>query len=111
VLGVNRNVYHVRHHGVTESGDTISLNDAFLTMYPTSDASRVLADYLDGVDIAGGTGRFDGAKGIISSGFGGADLNLGQITLRYPGTICFHPSPASRWAGSTRTLRRPARHS
>jgi hypothetical protein len=48
-------------------------------------------DYLDGVDITGGTGRFDGVKGHISSGFGGADFNLGQITSRYAGTICFHP--------------------
>jgi hypothetical protein len=90
VLGVNGNIYHVRHHWVTESGDTIFLNDAFLTTYPTPDPNRVLADYLEGVDITGGTGRFDGAKGRISSGFGGADLNLGQITLRYAGTICFH---------------------
>jgi hypothetical protein len=76
---------------VTESGDTIFLNDAFLTTYPTPDANRVLADYLDGVDITGGTGRFDGAKGHISSAFGGVDLNLGQITLRYAGSICFRP--------------------
>jgi hypothetical protein len=91
VLGVNGNIYHVRHHWVTESGDTIFLKDAFLTTYPTPDPNRVLADYLDGVDITGGTGRFAGAKGHISSGFGGADLNLGQLALRYAGTICFHP--------------------
>ena len=89
VLGINGNVYHVRHHWVTESGDTIFLKDAFLTTFPTSDPNRVLADYLSGVDITGGTGRFDGAKGHISSGFGGADL--GQITLRYAGTVCFRP--------------------
>src|SRR5205823_5020419 len=40
VLGVNGNVYHVRHHWVTESGDTILLKDAFLTTFPTSDPHR-----------------------------------------------------------------------
>jgi len=58
---------------------------------PASDPKRVLADYLDGVDITGGTGRFDGATGHLSSVFGAVDLNLGQITLRYAGTICFRP--------------------
>jgi hypothetical protein len=91
VLGVKGNVYHVRHHWVTESGDTIVLKDAFLTTYPTSDPNRALADYLDGVDISGGTGRFDGATGHLSSVFGAVDLNLGQITLRYAGTVCFRP--------------------
>jgi hypothetical protein len=94
VLGINGNVYHVRHHWVTESGDTISLNDAYLTTYPTSDPNnRVLADYLNGVEIMGGTGAFAGAKGELTSGFGAVDLNLGQITLRYAGTVCFARVP------------------
>jgi hypothetical protein len=94
VLGINGNVYHVHHHWVTESGDTIFLNDAYLTTYPTSDPNnRVLADYLNGVEITGGTGAFAGAKGKLTSGFGGVDLNLGQITLRYAGTVCFKPVP------------------
>lgn len=92
VLGVNGNVYYVRHHWVTESGDTIVLKDAFLTTFPASDPNRALADYLDGIDITGGTGRFDGATGHLSSVFGAVDLNLGQITLRYAGTVCFRPA-------------------
>src|SRR5215471_11821087 len=63
--------------------------------FPTSDTNRALVDYLDGVEIIGGTGRFDGAKGNISSAFGGADLKLGQIILRYAGTVCFHPVAVS----------------
>ena len=97
MLAVNStgDVYHVRHHWVTESGDTIFLNDAYLTTYPTSDPNnRVLADYLKGVDITGGTGAFAGAAGHISSGFGAVDLNLLQITLRYAGTICFSEAEA-----------------
>jgi hypothetical protein len=93
VLSINGNVYHVQHHWVTESGDTIFAKDAFLTTFPTSDPNRVLADYLNGVDITGGTGAFEGATGNLSSVFGAIDLKLGQITLRYEGTVCFEPVP------------------
>ena len=79
VLGISGNVYHVHHHWVTETGDTIFLNDAYLTTYPTPDPNnRVLADYLSGVQIIGGTGAFAGAKGE-SSVFGAVDLSLGQL--------------------------------
>ena len=37
ILGISGNVYHVHHHWVRDSGDTIFLNDAYLTTYPTSD--------------------------------------------------------------------------
>jgi hypothetical protein len=77
ILGISGNVYHVHHHWVTESGDTIFANDAFLTTFPTSDPNRVLADYLDGVEITGGTGAFAGAKGTVFA-FGAGDLNLGR---------------------------------
>jgi len=90
-LGVSGNVFHVHHHWVTESGDTIFLQDAYVTNFPTSDPNRGLGDYLNGVDITGGTGAFEGATGTLSSVFGAADLKLGQITLRYAGTVCFEP--------------------
>ena len=89
VQSISGNVFHVQHHWVTETGDTIFVKDAFLTTFPTSDPNRVLADYLKGVEITGGTGRFEGATGLLSSVFGAADLKLGQITLRYAGTVCF----------------------
>lgn len=89
VQSISGNVYHVQHHWVTHSGDTIFVKDAFLTTFTTSDPNRVLADYLNGVEISGGTGRFEGATGLLSSVFGAADLDLGQITLRYAGTVCF----------------------
>jgi len=85
-------VYHVQHHWVTDSGDTILLKDAFLTAFPTTDPNRVLGDYLDGVEFIGGTGRFEGATGKAFV-FGAADLGLGQITLRYAGTVCFEQVP------------------
>jgi hypothetical protein len=92
VLGISGNAFHVHHHWVTESGDTIFLKDAVLTSFPTPDPNRILADYLNGVDIIGGTGAFDGATGRVFA-FGAADLKLGEITLRYAGTLCFKPVP------------------
>ena len=87
------NVFHVHHHLVTETGDTVFWKDADLTTFPTGDSGRVLADYLNGVMITGGTGGFEGAAGTLSSVFGAIDLNKGQLTLRYEGTVCFEPVP------------------
>ena len=93
VLGISGTVYHVHHHWVTELGDTIFLEDANLTAFPTPDPENcVLADHLNGVHITGGTVAFEGATGTVFA-FGAADLNLGQITLRYAGTVCFKPVP------------------
>jgi hypothetical protein len=89
----NGNLYHNHHHWVTDSGDTIFLKDAYLTTFPTSDPNRVLADYVSGVEITGGTGAFEDATGTVFF-FGAADLKLGQITLRYAGTVCFEPVPS-----------------
>lgn len=94
ILGINGSVYHVHHHWVTDTGDTIFLKDAFLAAFPTSDPNRVLADYVNGVDITGGTGGFEGANGKLFA-FGGVDLKLGQIVLRYAGTVCFETVPPS----------------
>lgn len=93
VLGISGNVWQNQHHWVTESGDTIVLNPAYLTIYPTADNNRVLGDYLNGIEITGGTGAFEGATGELTSVFGAVDLSLGQVTLRYAGTVCFKPAP------------------
>jgi hypothetical protein len=94
-LGISGNVFHVQHHWVTDSGDTIFFKDAYATNFATSDPnSRVLADYLNGTDITGGTGDFEGATGTIFS-FGAADLNLGHVSFRYEGTVCF--ATAKEW--------------
>lgn len=97
VLGITGNIFQVHHHWVTETGDLIFLDDAVLTTYPTPDANRVLADYAPsginttgGINITGGTGTFAGATGNIGA-FGAIDLKLGEITLRYSGTVCFKP--------------------
>jgi hypothetical protein len=81
-------VYHVQHHWVTESGDTIFLKDAELTTFPPSISGLVALKYIDGVTITGGTGRFAGASGTLAV-FGAIDLNHGQLILRYQGEVCF----------------------
>lgn len=91
VLSVTGSVYTVHHHWVTDSGDSIFLEDALLTTYTTSDPNnRVLADYLNGVTINGGTGKYENAKGQVFA-FGAIDLSVGEITLRYSGTVCIKP--------------------
>jgi hypothetical protein len=97
ILDVNPNgqggstIFHVQHYWVTETGDTITLADAYATAYPTLIPGLFAAKYINGVNIVGGTGRFAGATGNIAS-WGAVDLSQGQVVLRYQGTICF-PRP------------------
>jgi hypothetical protein len=93
ILSQLPNGFHVHHHWVTEAGDLIFLDAADVTVFPTSDPNRVVADYLNGVNITGGTGRFKQATGNIGA-WGAVDLAQGKLTLRYEGTVCFHPVPA-----------------
>ena len=82
-------IYHVHHHWVTTTGDTLSFKDADLSAFPTGVSGVVLAKYVDGVMLTpGGTGRFANASGTLAV-FGAVDLNQGQLTLRYSGKICF----------------------
>ena len=92
VLSENGNVLHNHHHWVTESGDTITFKDADLTLLANANG-QYLGNYLNGVTITGGTGGFEGAQGVLYSIFGAIDLNKGQLTLRYEGTVCFEPVP------------------
>jgi hypothetical protein len=90
ILATLSNGFHVHHHFVLESGDQIFFDDADVTVFPTSDPNRVVADYLKGVNITGGTGRFEKASGNVGA-WGAVDLSQGKLTLRYEGTICLHP--------------------
>ena len=89
--GGSPTVFHVHHHWVTESGDTISLADAVFTAYPIAAIPGLYAvSYNSGIQVTGGTGRFEGASGLISA-YGAVNLNLAQATLRYAGQVCFKP--------------------
>ena len=94
ILATLPNGFHVHHHFVLESGDQIFFDDADVTIFPTSDPNRVVGDYLKGVNITGGTGRFEKATGNIGA-WGAVDLAQGKLTLRYEGVICIHPTGGS----------------
>ena len=81
----------VRHFWVMENGDTLFMEEAVVTAYPGKSPSQPLlysAVYENGVKVIGGTGRFEGARGLIK-GWGAADLGAGEVVGRYEGTICF----------------------
>jgi hypothetical protein len=81
-------VLTVHHHWVTVTGDTVSLDEAKATLFPTPVPGFYAAIYLDGVDVNGaGTGKLAGASGKIYA-WGAVDLNKEQLTLRYSGHIC-----------------------
>jgi hypothetical protein len=87
ILAVNGNVYKIRKHFVTTSGDTMTVADTDFTTYPTSSGVSAATEPMT---ITGGTGRFDGATGSVT--FFGAINGDGEVTLRYSGTICFKPA-------------------
>ena len=88
VLMQTGNVLTNHHHWVTESGDTITFEDADLTLLANVNG-QYLGNYKNGITITGGTGGFEGATGNLNSVFGAIDLNKRQLTLRYEGTVCF----------------------
>lgn len=78
----------VQHHWVTDKGDTVSLDQATITLFPTAVQGFYAASYVDGVALNGsGTGRFAGATGKIN-GWGAANFATGELVLRYSGQVC-----------------------
>lgn len=78
----------VQHHWVTESGDTVPLDQATVTLFPTAVQGFYAASYVDGVNLnEAGTGRFAGASGKIDA-WGAANFATGQLVLRYSGKVC-----------------------
>ena len=84
VIG-NNLVFHIQHHWVTESGDTLSFDPATATT--TAVAAGLYAIITYPVHLTGGTGKFAHTIGDLTS-IGEVDLNSGQIVLRYSGKIC-----------------------
>jgi hypothetical protein len=90
-------VAKVHHRWVTEAGDSIFAQDATATAYQVGPYAGIYAvgggSYT--VNIIGGTGRFDGAKGELSFigvlDTSGSDPSQWRVVLRYQGTICFAP--------------------
>jgi hypothetical protein len=82
----NNLIFHVQHHWVTESGDTLAFDPATATSTPVAAGLYAIITYP--VHLSGGTGKFAHATGDFNS-IGEVDLNSGQIVLRYSGQLCF----------------------
>jgi hypothetical protein len=78
-------VFHVQHHWVTESGDTLFFDPATATTVPISQTLFAVVTYP--VHLNGGTGRFAGASGDMTA-IGEVDLTKGTA-FRYSGQVCF----------------------
>lgn len=81
----NNLLFHVQHHWVTESGDTLAFDPATVTTTPV--APNLFAVVTYPVHLNGGTGKFAHMTGDFTN-IGEVDLNSGQIVLRYSGQIC-----------------------
>jgi len=91
ILGQNANgTFNVQHYWVTSAGDTIKLRVAVLTpTLPTADPAIVAVPWGNyRSNIAGGTGKFQGATGYLDY-FGIADFNQSTLVLRYRGQVCY----------------------
>ena len=84
VIGDNL-VFHIQHHWVTESGDTLSFDPATATTVPLSQTLFAVVTYP--LHLTGGTGRFAGATGDMNA-IGEIDLSAGTV-FRYSGQVCF----------------------
>ena len=79
-------VFHVQHHWVTESGDTLTFDPAIATTAPLSQTLFAVITYP--VHITGGTGKFAGAIGDMKN-IGEVDLAAQATVFRYSGQVCF----------------------
>jgi len=78
-------VFHIQHHWVTESGDTLFFDPATATTVPLSQTLFAIVTYP--LHLTGGTGRFAGATGDMNA-IGEVDLSAGTV-FRYSGQVCF----------------------
>lgn len=81
----NTLVFHIQHHWVTESGDTLFFDPAIATTVPLSQTLFGILSYP--IHLTGGTGRFVGATGNLNA-IGEVDLTSGTV-FRYSGQVCF----------------------
>ena len=83
----NTVVFHVQHHWVTETGDTLSFDPATATVVPVPPSQTLFAIVTYPVHLKGGTGRFAGATGDLTN-IGEVDLSSGTV-FRYSGQVCY----------------------
>lgn len=81
-------IFTVQHHFVTQSGDTILVDQATATTKEVVAGSGLYTILNYPVHIKGGTGRFAAATGDFNN-IGAADLGSGRTVFRYSGQLCF----------------------
>ena len=92
VASGNHVIFHVQHHWVTDTGDTLFFQQATATTVPIAPGLFAILTYP--VHLNGGTGKFAGATGDFT--------NIGEVSLpnapdvaggttifRYTGQVCF----------------------
>ena len=75
----------VQHHLVTETGDTVFIDQAQAIGVFVAPGLLAITNYH--FHLSGGTGRFQGATGDMSA-IGEADFNTGHLIGRYTGQVC-----------------------
>ena len=83
----NTVLFHVQHHWVTETGDTLFFDPATATVVPVPTSQTLFAIVTYPVHLTGGTGKFAGATGDLTN-IGEVDLSSGTV-FRYSGQVCF----------------------
>ncbi len=78
-------VLTVQHHWVTESGDVIYVDQGKAIGRFVAPNLFAMTEYQ--VHVSGGTGRYDGVTGDITT-IGEGDFNTGYLGGRYSGTLC-----------------------
>jgi len=78
--------FHVQHHWVTESGDTITVDPAVATAAPLPQTLFAIITYP--IHTTGGTGKFAGATGDLTN-IGEVVLGAKATVFRYSGQVCF----------------------
>lgn len=81
-------LFAVQHHFVTLTGDTIFADPATATTKEVVPGSGLYAVISYPLHIKGGTGKFAGATGDLTS-IGEVDMNAGHTVFRYSGQVCF----------------------
>ena len=83
----NTVIFHIQHHWVTETGDTLFFDPATATVVLVPPSQTMFAIVTDPVHLRGGTGKFAGATGDLTN-IGEVDLSSGTV-FRYSGQVCF----------------------